>query len=212
MSYSDSNFDAAYGSKLDDFYFISEDFQGRCLTETEDAENDCRVWEQCVYIKLATIASCEMGAVVKFDVLNSNEKVLSTEESEVFLIKTGEIIEVELGSEKLTQQGYIEPMDAYCVELGIRSCNADKNGDKMTSQFFKILAYIFYALAALLWVVLGLMSPAGVNQAGQPLDPVLYYEVGAFAYWILGSAFLIPVGIVAGIGAIFSKISSKLEK
>lgn len=81
----------------------------------------------------------------------------------------------------------------------------------MISKFFNALAYIFWGLAAIVWVVLGLMSPGGVNRAGQPLDPVLYYEVGAFAYWLIGSAFLIPVGVIAGMGFIFKWVGGKFE-
>ena len=80
----------------------------------------------------------------------------------------------------------------------------------MVSKFFRGLAVVFWVLAGAVWVVLGLTTPGGVDRAGQPLDPGLYYEVGAFAYWVIGTAFLIPVGLLAGIGFLFSKISEKL--
>ena len=82
----------------------------------------------------------------------------------------------------------------------------------MVSKFFMAIAWIFWVLSALVWVVLGLTTPGGMDRAGQPLDPDLYYEVGAFAYWIIGSAFLIPVGVLAGIGFFFRWFSEKTEK
>lgn len=82
----------------------------------------------------------------------------------------------------------------------------------MISKFFAALAYIFWGLAAVVWLVLGLISPGGVNRAGQPLDEDLYYEVGSIAYTLIGSAFLIPVGVLAGIGFIFNWLSDKSEK
>lgn len=81
----------------------------------------------------------------------------------------------------------------------------------MVSKVFKVFAWIFWVLAGLMWVVLGLTAPGGVSNSGQPLDPALYYEVGAFVYWILGTAYLVPVGIVAGIGYFFSWIGGKFE-
>lgn len=81
----------------------------------------------------------------------------------------------------------------------------------MVSKILRVVAFIFWILAALVWVVLGLASPGGVDRAGQPLDPDLYYQVGSFAYWLIGSAFLIPVGVLAGIGFLFRLISEKFE-
>lgn len=52
----------------------------------------------------------------------------------------------------------------------------------------------------------------GVNQAGQPMNPELYYQIGAFMYWAVGSAFLIPVFLVAGIGLLFNAASEKLQR
>jgi hypothetical protein len=82
----------------------------------------------------------------------------------------------------------------------------------MASKFFHVLAVTFWVLAGLVWAVLGLISPGGVDRMGQPMDPGLYYQVGAFFYWLLGTAFLIPVGLLAGIGFIFSGISGKLSR
>jgi hypothetical protein len=82
----------------------------------------------------------------------------------------------------------------------------------MASGFFRIISVVLYVIAALIWLILGLQSPAGVNQAGMPLDEALYNEVGSFMYWLLGSAFLIPVFLVAGIGWLFGLLSSRLEK
>lgn len=87
-----------------------------------------------------------------------------------------------------------------------------KGASVMWAKIFNFLAIVFYSMAALLWVVLGLTSPGGVDRAGQPLDPELYYQLGSVLYTIVGSFFLIPVGIVAGIGAIFSAISNSLKK
>lgn len=82
----------------------------------------------------------------------------------------------------------------------------------MFAKIFHWLAIVFYSLAAILWVVLGLTSPGGVDRAGQPLDPELYYQLGGLLYTLVGSFFLIPVGIIAGIGGIFSAISNALNK
>lgn len=108
------DFEAQYGSALDDFYYLSESFQARWLSEKEDDESDCLINKHCVFIKVASVASCEKGAVVKFSVLDGESRVLGTAESEVFLTLTGKIVQLELGSPLLTKKGFIEPIDAYC--------------------------------------------------------------------------------------------------
>lgn len=110
-------FEQIYGSSLDDFYYIGEEFQGRWLTEVEDKNEPCVINKHCVHIKIASVAHCEKGSVLEFSVLDSNSKVLGTHESEVFMVKKGEIIQLELGSTLLTEKGFIEPLDAYCKDL-----------------------------------------------------------------------------------------------
>jgi hypothetical protein len=85
-------------------------------------------------------------------------------------------------------------------------------GETMVSKILRVIAFIFWGFAALVWVVLGLASPGGVDRMGQPLDPDLYYQVGSFGYWLIGSAFLIPVGIIAAIGFLFNWMSEKFSK
>lgn len=81
----------------------------------------------------------------------------------------------------------------------------------MVSKLFNALAYFFWVLAGLLWVVVGLTTPGGMDRFGQPLNPDFYYEVGAFAYWVIGTAYLVPVGVLAGIGYLFKWIGEKFE-
>lgn len=110
-------FQDSYGSILPNFYPLGENgFQARWLTEKEDEVAKCQVNKHCVFIKLATISSCEKGAVVSFSVHNSKEQVISEEATPVFVIKDGEYVVVELGSPRLTTQGFIQPLDAYCSE------------------------------------------------------------------------------------------------
>ncbi len=85
-------------------------------------------------------------------------------------------------------------------------------GETMVSKILRGIAFVFWGLAALVWVVLGLTTPGGVDRAGQPLDPDLYYQVGSIVYWLIGTAFLIPVGILAGIGFLFNMLSDKFYR
>ena len=111
------SFEFAYGTTLPDFYALGEEgFQARWLTDKEDAVAKCQFNKHCVFIKLATISGCEKGAVVRFSVHNSKEEVISEETTPVFVIKDGEYAVVELGSPKLTTQGFIQPLDAYCSD------------------------------------------------------------------------------------------------
>lgn len=110
----EDQFGTLYGSRLSDFYTLGDEFQVRWLTEKEDLGTPCVVYEYCVIIKIATVADCEIGATLKYAVLDVESKVLSNEESEVFLVKSGEIIQIELGSRLLTDSGSIEALDANC--------------------------------------------------------------------------------------------------
>ena len=113
----EKSFIDAYGSTLSDFYILgNSDFQARWLTEKEEAEYGCRWTEHCVILKLATIADCQNGAVVEFDVFDSSDEKIASEKSPVFSIEIGEIAAVELGSVKLNEKGFIEPTDAYCSD------------------------------------------------------------------------------------------------
>lgn len=114
---SEVQFEADYGSRVDDFYYISDQIQARWLTEVEDKDEPCVINKHCVHIKIASVAHCEKGSVLEFSVLDSNSKVLGTHESEVFMVKKGEIIQLELGSTLLTEKGFVEPLDAYCKDL-----------------------------------------------------------------------------------------------
>lgn len=105
-----------FGKQIDDFYYINDEFQGRWLTEAEDKSTSCREYKHCVFIAVASVANCEKGAVIEYSVLDNSEKVLGTEESSVFLARKGEVVKVELGSKLLTQKGFIEPLDAYCID------------------------------------------------------------------------------------------------
>jgi hypothetical protein len=82
----------------------------------------------------------------------------------------------------------------------------------MVSRLLRVFAFIFWGLAALVWVVLGLFSPGGVDRMGQPLDPGLYNQGGSFGYWLIGSASLIPAGILAAIGFLFNWMSEKFSR
>lgn len=107
-----------YGEKLDDFYFVGEEgFQARWLTEEEDAESPCQINKYCVFIKVATVADCDLGSIVEFQVIDQNEEIIDEAKSPVFVLKRGDFIDVELGSLKLSEEGFVEPLDAYCSEM-----------------------------------------------------------------------------------------------
>ena len=107
-----------YGEKLEDFYFVGEEgFQARWLTEQEDAKSPCQLNKHCVFIKVATIADCEFGSIVEFRVTNQDEETIEQTKSPVFLLEPGNFINVELGSPKLSEKGFVEPLDAYCSEM-----------------------------------------------------------------------------------------------
>ena len=116
VSESEYEFQRQYGAILDDFYYVGEEFQARWLTESEDEGSPCVLTKHCLHIKIASVANCVKGAVLKYSVLDGQSNVLSLEESQVFLIKPSEIIQIELGSNLLTKKGFLEPLDAYCKD------------------------------------------------------------------------------------------------
>lgn len=79
-------------------------------------------------------------------------------------------------------------------------------------KFFRVIAIIFYVMAAILWAVIGSTTPGGLDRMGQPLDPELYHEVGGFMYWLIGTVTLLPALIVASIGAIFNRVSVRIDR
>jgi type II secretory pathway component PulL len=112
------SFELAYGSILPDFYGLGEEgFQARWLSNKEQSAVHCNFAVHCVFIKLATIAECEKGVVVEFFVFDKDDKQIAQEQTPVFLIKSGQYVDVELDSIKLNEKGFIEPTDAHCSDL-----------------------------------------------------------------------------------------------
>lgn len=80
------------------------------------------------------------------------------------------------------------------------------------SKIFNFIAIALYVAAAALWLFLGLFNPTGMDKLGQPLNPELYVVVGSVGYHLIGVAYLVPVGLVASIGFVFSWLANRFDR
>lgn len=113
----DAEFRNNYGTTLTEYFVLGEEgFMANWLDSQEDKDTKCIFHEHCVHIRLVTIAECDKGAVVDFNVIDANEKVISRNKSDVIWLRPGGYLVVELGSLDLDQHTFVAPTDAYCSE------------------------------------------------------------------------------------------------
>lgn len=112
------SYSALYGNALPDFYVLGDgSFQANWLSGSEDALHPCVVFEHCVWLKVASNQTCPVSGIVRFNVVDGNERVLETQESDRFIVLPGEMAFIELGSKMLDESGLVEPIDAFCSDL-----------------------------------------------------------------------------------------------
>ena len=94
-------FISAYGHGSEDYYGMGVNgLAARWLPDALVNERECEVYEQCQFVELVTVETCQHSVSLTFQVMNQKDELVDASQSIVGPLRIGQKAVVEIGTNK----------------------------------------------------------------------------------------------------------------